>query len=65
MPMPVQEYGTMSFGKFDEIQKKGYHAAIEMLEKLNEEGRLPLPFPGKASSVHGRKKGISARRNSI
>lgn len=64
MAMPVQEYGTMSFGKFEEIEKVGYHAALEMLEKLSKEGKLPLPFPGKSSGSQ-RKKGIGARRNSI
>lgn len=54
----------MSFGKFEEIEKVGYHAALEMLEKLSKEGKLPLPFPGKSSGSQ-RKKGIGARRNSI
>ncbi|KAJ3572215.1 hypothetical protein NP233_g3232 [Leucocoprinus birnbaumii] len=39
--MPIQEYGTLSFGKFEEIQKKGYSAALEALDRLVDEGKLP------------------------
>ncbi|KDQ63191.1 hypothetical protein JAAARDRAFT_29203 [Jaapia argillacea MUCL 33604] len=65
MKMPVQDYGTLQFGKFEEIQDKGYQAAIEMLEKWDEEGRLPsVHLEGKNPGRRG-KKGHSARRNSI
>ncbi|KAF4611921.1 hypothetical protein D9613_004184 [Agrocybe pediades] len=65
LQMPVQEYGTMQFGKFEEILKKGYNAAIDMLEKFEEEGRLPpATINGKDEAI-GKKKGRSARRNSI
>jgi len=64
--MPVHEYGTMQFGKFEEIQKKGYHAAMDILEKWDEEGKLPPAYiAGKDVSLTGRRKGRSARRNSI
>ncbi|KAF8910065.1 hypothetical protein CPB84DRAFT_1842725 [Gymnopilus junonius] len=66
LPMPVQEYGTLQFGKFEEILKKGYHAATDMLDKFEEEGRLPsAAIDGKDGGMPGRKKGRSARRNSI
>ncbi|PFH52298.1 hypothetical protein AMATHDRAFT_57351 [Amanita thiersii Skay4041] len=66
IPMPVQDYGTLQFGKFEEIKKKGYHAALEMLEKLHKEGRLPCAFiDEKTPSISSKKKGQSARRNSI
>ncbi|KAI0783411.1 patatin-domain-containing protein [Abortiporus biennis] len=66
MQMPVHEYGTLQFGKFEEIQKKGYHAALELLRKWDEEGLLPSAFIGeKTTSQGGRSKGKSARRNSI
>ena len=56
----------MQFSKFDEIQKKGYHAAIELLEKWDEEGTLPSAYiEGKKASSGGKKKGQSLRRNSI
>ncbi|KAH9849264.1 patatin-domain-containing protein [Lenzites betulinus] len=66
MQMPVQEYGTLQFGKFEEIQKKGYIAALEFLEKFDAEGRLPSAFVGEASKpAAGKTRGRSARRNSI
>ncbi|KAI0828902.1 patatin-domain-containing protein [Trametes gibbosa] len=66
MQMPVQEYGTLQFGKFEEIQKKGYEAALEFLEKFDAEGRLPSAFVGEASKpATGKTRGRSARRNSI
>jgi len=66
MQMPVHEYGTMQFGKFEEIQKKGYHAAMDILENWDEEGKLPSAYiAGKDVPLRGKKKGQSARRNSI
>ena len=60
------QYGTLQFGKFEEILKKGYDAAMNMLEKFEEEGRLPsAAVDGKDGSGSGRKKGRSVRRNSI
>ncbi|KAF8624239.1 hypothetical protein AX15_005999 [Amanita polypyramis BW_CC] len=64
--MPVQEYGTLQFGKFEEIQNKGYETATEMLSKLEAEGRLPSLFiDGKDMTASSKKKGQSARRNSV
>ncbi|KAG1773999.1 hypothetical protein EV702DRAFT_1127656 [Suillus placidus] len=67
MQMPVQEYGTLQFSKFDEIQKKGYLAAVEILDKWEEEGKLPVPnFDGYGADKNkGSRKGRSARRNSV
>jgi lysophospholipid hydrolase len=56
----------MQFGKFEEIQKKGYHAAMDILENWDEEGKLPSAYiAGKDVPLRGKKKGQSARRNSI
>ncbi|KAJ7216797.1 hypothetical protein B0H12DRAFT_1154029, partial [Mycena haematopus] len=64
--MPVQEYGTLQFSKFEEIQSKGYDAAVAWLETLDEENRLPSAFlDGTQGRKGGKKKGRSARRNSI
>ncbi|KAF7347414.1 Lysophospholipase NTE1 [Mycena venus] len=63
--MPVQEYGTLQFSKFEEIQSKGYDAAVAILEKLDEEGRLPSALIDGKQESKGGKKGRSARRNSI
>jgi lysophospholipid hydrolase len=56
----------MAFKKFEEIQAVGYKAAIEMLERFGEEGKLPSVHlqDGKNSARVG-KKGRSVRRNSI
>ncbi|KAI1344966.1 hypothetical protein F5Y15DRAFT_410652 [Xylariaceae sp. FL0016] len=42
MRPPIDEYGTLDFGKFDEICEMGYKYGIEFLGKLKEEGVLPL-----------------------
>ncbi|KAJ7508598.1 hypothetical protein B0H11DRAFT_2304937, partial [Mycena galericulata] len=65
--MPVQEYGTLQFSKFEELQRKGYEAAMAILEKLDEEGKLPSAFiDGKEEGPGGKKRrGRSVRRNSI
>ncbi|KAH9949389.1 patatin-domain-containing protein [Amylocystis lapponica] len=66
MQMPVQEFGTLQFGKFEEIHKKGYQAAMDFLEKWDEEGRLPSAFIGDGGApASGKTRGRSARRNSI
>ncbi|KAG6813983.1 hypothetical protein H0H92_004476 [Tricholoma furcatifolium] len=63
--MPVHEYGTLQFSKFEEINEKGYLAAKEFLKKLDEEDRLPSLYIDGKSSGSGRKKGRSVRRNSV
>ncbi|KAI0274950.1 patatin-domain-containing protein [Gloeopeniophorella convolvens] len=65
MAMPVQEYGTLQWGKFEEIQERGYKAAMQILEKWEEEGKLPSGFIEGKDANAKRKKGQSARRNSI
>ncbi|KAI6048040.1 hypothetical protein EDC04DRAFT_2864170 [Pisolithus marmoratus] len=68
MQMPVQEYGTLQFSKFDEIERKGYQAANEILDRLEEEGKLSnlLLIDGpKAGKSKAARKGRSARRNSV
>jgi len=41
MRMPVTEFTTLGFGKFEEILKKGYDTAKEMLKDLDAKGKLP------------------------
>lgn len=56
----------MDFNKYEEIQKKGYQAAVKMLEKLDEEGKLAAVLEeGAEVRSQGRKKGRGLRRNSI
>ncbi|KAJ0421118.1 lysophospholipase nte1 [Aspergillus carlsbadensis] len=40
---PIDRYGTLEFGKFDEIYQLGYAYGKEYLEKLKSEGSLPIP----------------------
>ncbi|KAJ2893016.1 patatin-like serine [Zalerion maritima] len=42
MRPPVDDYGTLDFGKFDEIYELGYKFGKEFLQKLRENGSLPL-----------------------
>ncbi|KAK6075099.1 Lysophospholipase NTE1 [Seiridium cupressi] len=39
---PIDDYGTLDFGKFDEIYQMGYQYGKETLARLREEGELPL-----------------------
>ncbi|KAI5295829.1 phosphatidylcholine and lysophosphatidylcholine phospholipase [Ascosphaera acerosa] len=40
---PVDPFGTLEFGRFDEIYKVGYEAGKKFVEKLKNEGLLPIP----------------------
>ncbi|KAI9612972.1 hypothetical protein H4Q26_010241 [Puccinia striiformis f. sp. tritici PST-130] len=40
MRMPVTEFTTLGFGRFEEILQKGYEAAKEMLKELDSEGKI-------------------------
>ncbi|KAA8575949.1 hypothetical protein EYC84_006114 [Monilinia fructicola] len=42
MRPPIDEYGTLDFGKFDEIYQVGYKFGQEYLAKMRDEGILPL-----------------------
>jgi lysophospholipid hydrolase len=55
----------LQWGKFDEIQEKGYQAAVKILGQWEQEGMLPMGFIEGKDSNAKRKKGQSARRNSI
>ncbi|KAI5124113.1 hypothetical protein M0805_000927 [Coniferiporia weirii] len=66
MQLPVQEYAIMQFNKYEEIQKKGYDAAMGMLKKWEEEGKLAAILDGLVDvRSQERRKGRSARRNSV
>lgn len=43
MRPPIDRYGTLEFGKFDEIYQVGYAFGKRYLEQLRNEGSLPLP----------------------
>ncbi|OIW32187.1 patatin-like phospholipase [Coniochaeta ligniaria NRRL 30616] len=42
MRPPIDDYGTLDFGKFDEIYRVGYHYGQEFLQRLRDKGALPL-----------------------
>lgn len=42
MRPPIDEYGTLEFGKFDEIVQVGYKYGLDFLQKLRDEGALPV-----------------------
>ncbi|KAH7334450.1 hypothetical protein B0J17DRAFT_577634 [Rhizoctonia solani] len=72
MQMPVHEFGTLQFGRYDEIYQVGYTAAVEMLDQWDAENRLPSRFVTSGDEVRGlggkggkKSKGRSLRRNSI
>ncbi|KAG8976209.1 phosphatidylcholine and lysophosphatidylcholine phospholipase [Tulasnella sp. 425] len=65
---PVQGYGTLQFNKYEELVDIGYKAALELLDKWQEEGRLPSGFEDDsrmADKVNKKRKGRSLRRNSV
>ena len=43
MRPPIDGYGTLDFGKFDEIYQVGYAYGMQYLERLRDEGSFPLP----------------------
>ena len=42
MRPPIDAYGTLDFGKFDEIYQVGYTYGQEFLERLRDKGLLPV-----------------------
>ncbi|KAJ5241695.1 Lysophospholipase nte1 [Penicillium citrinum] len=42
MRPPIDPYGTLDFGKFDEIYQLGYVYGKEFLDRLRNEGSLPI-----------------------
>lgn len=43
MRPPIDPYGTLDFGRFDEIYQVGYTYGKEFLDRLKNEGSLPIP----------------------
>ena len=42
MRPPIDDYGTLDFGKFDEIYQIGYKYGQDMIQRLKLDGKLPL-----------------------
>jgi lysophospholipid hydrolase len=66
MQPPVQQYGTLDFGKFDEIYEVGYQYCKEFLEGLRKEGKLEGLVSGNLRNGGEKKRGPRlSRRQSI
>lgn len=46
MRPPIDPYGTLDFGKFDEMYKVGYEFGKKYLEELKESGEWPKDVLG-------------------
>lgn len=57
------QFGTLQFGKFDEIVDRGFKAGVDMLVKWQQEGTLPII--ASEGVERGKRKGRGLRRNSI
>lgn len=64
MRPPVEDYGTLDFGKFDEIDQTGYKYGQEFLNKLREEGVLPSVV-AEAEAKKDLRRTMAPRRASI
>ena len=63
--MPVEQYGTLEFGRYTEILMAGYNVAIQALAKWQADGRLPTHARGFPTATKSAERGLRARRNSI
>ncbi|KAK7745736.1 phosphatidylcholine and lysophosphatidylcholine phospholipase [Diatrype stigma] len=63
MRPPVDDYGTLDFGKFDEIFQAGYKFGQDFLTKMKDEGSLPLAEETEAKKALRRT--MAPRRASI
>ena len=63
MRPPIDNYGTLDFGKFDEIYQMGYEYGQEFLQKMRKRGALPMIEEAEAKQALRRTK--APRRASI
>jgi len=65
LSIPVEEFTTLQFSKFEEIFKRGYKTATKILQEWKEANNLPTGSDGGFKETEKRKKGRGLRRNSI
>lgn len=67
MRPPIDAYGTLEFGKFDEIYEVGYNYAKEFLAKLKNEGQLEGVIEAWGGGEEGAKmhRAMAPRRASV
>ena len=58
-----RQYGTLQFGKFDDIVEKGYKSGLKALKMWKEEGKMSIV--AHEGVERGKRKGRGLRRNSI
>ncbi|KAF6844480.1 patatin-like serine [Colletotrichum musicola] len=63
MRPPIDDYGTLDFGKFDELYQMGYKYGQDFLNKLRDDGVLPLMEETEAKKAMRRT--MAPRRASI
>ncbi|KAL0944463.1 patatin-like serine [Colletotrichum truncatum] len=63
MRPPIDDYGTLDFGKFDELYQMGYKYGQDFLQKLRDDGVLPLMEETEAKKAMRRT--MAPRRASI
>ena len=66
MRPPIDAYGTLDFGKFEEICKVGYDFGRQFLREAEEKGRLP-GNSGADGGIRGRsmRRMVAPRRASV
>ncbi|KAI3329044.1 patatin-like phospholipase [Xylariaceae sp. AK1471] len=65
MRPPIDDYGTLDFGKFDEIYERSYKYGQDFLARLKAEGVLPLVEEIEAKKALRRTMAMTPRRASI
>ncbi|GAA5957475.1 hypothetical protein JCM21900_002678 [Sporobolomyces salmonicolor] len=65
MRMPVTQFGTMEFKRFNEILEVGSKFATDLLSEWASKGELPTGLEGEVTPLKVEKRGQSIRRNSI
>lgn len=66
MRPPIEAYGTLDFGKFEEIYKVGYEFGKQFLKEAEEKGMIPKGWGG-AEGDRGRsmRRMVAPRRASV
>ncbi|KAI5782759.1 hypothetical protein EDC01DRAFT_664844 [Geopyxis carbonaria] len=62
---PIDAYGTLDFGKFDEIYKVGYEFGKQFLRDAKEKGLLPTSAGVEGERGRSMRRMVAPRRNSV
>lgn len=62
MRLPVTQFGTMDFGRHDDIMQVGYESCKQTIKKWEKEGKIPTGMVDDLSAaVERRKRGKAIR----